>query len=221
MEFYRKYWCFFGGIIFVGLAYFLALQKDILSPIQVILTLSYMGFLVHQFEEYGIPGGFPSLGNVTFGEKKDFDRYPLNANLVMIDNVFITYPFYIIPIFFPDLIWLGLIQIGQAMVQTINHVFTNNIKLKSIYNPGMASVIFIAWPVGLYYIWYVHTNHLAHTSDYIIGFFGSFLSIFVLWLIPVFLLKNRNTNYAFSDSMLYGFNGNAKRKADSIRKADR
>lgn len=218
MEFYRKYWSFFGGIIFVGLAYFLILQNGLLSQIQVILTCSYMSFLVHQFEEYAIPGGFPSLGNITFREKNQVDRYPLNANMAMINNVFLTYPFYIIPIFFPSLIWLGLIQVGQAMAQILNHGIYNNIVLKSRYNPGLACVVLLNWPIGLYYIWYIHTNHLATTTDYIVGFVGSLLSLVVLWVMPVILLRDRNTKYVFSDVMLYGFNHYAKKKVEGLRR---
>lgn len=72
-----------------------------------------MAMLVHQFEEYGIPGGFPKIGNQTFGEifgdTTHLSHYPLNANQVLINNVFMTYPFYILAIIFPGAIWYGLI----------------------------------------------------------------------------------------------------------------
>ena len=166
-----------------------------------------MAMLAHQFEEYGVPGGFPCIMNaITFGEKVVPDRYPLNANTAMINNVFMTYTFYIVAIFFPDAIWLGLMQVGQSMVQASNHVFFNNIKLKSFYNPGMASVLFLHWPIGLYYIWYVSTNGLATTSDYVIGLFGSFALIFILWLGPVALLRSKTSKYPFDKKIMFGYN---------------
>ena len=41
-----------------------------------------------------------------------------------------------------------------------------NKKMHSIYNPGVFSVVFVHWPLGIYYIWYVVTNGLAHWWDW-------------------------------------------------------
>lgn len=209
MDFYRRNWCFVGAILFVALTYVMAFWGAVyFSPIQIILIYSFMAMLVHQFEEYGVPGGFPSFMNaIAFGERAVPDRYPLNANTAMINNVFMTYTFYITAIFFPDVIWLGLMQVGQGMVQALNHVFYNNLKLKRFYNPGMASVVLLHWPVGIYYIWYVHSNTLAATGDYVIGLLGSFALIFILWLGPVALLKSKTSNYPFDKKIMYGYNG--------------
>ncbi|WP_125583177.1 HXXEE domain-containing protein [Levilactobacillus cerevisiae] len=206
MKFYRQNWYFIGGIIFVGLAYFVGFWGNHLSHIQVILTYSYMAMLVHQFEEYGIPGGFPSIFNeAVLGEHTVPDRYPLNANQVMINNVFMTYPFYILAIIFPGAIWYGLIQIGQGMVQIVNHGFWNNLKLKRLYNPGEASVLLLHWPLGIYYIWYVISHHLATTPDLIIGFIGALASVFILWLGPVRILRNRQSKYPFTPQQMHGY----------------
>lgn len=215
MNFYRRNWYFIGGILFVALSYYMAFWGiHSMSHIQVILMYSFMAMLVHQFEEYGIPGGFPAIFNIAFwGQKKDVDRYPLNANTAMIDNVLMTYPFYILAIIFPGAIWYGLIQVGQGMVQIVNHGYLNNKKLGTWYNPGLASAIFLHWPIGIYYIWYVSTNNLATTSDYIIGFIGSWMTMFVLWLGPVKLLQNRKSRHPFTDEQMYGY---AEKKVKDI-----
>ncbi|BDZ31993.1 HXXEE domain-containing protein [Lactiplantibacillus brownii] len=206
MKFYRQNWFFIGGILFVVLAYFTGFFGDHLSHIQLILTYSYMAMLVHQFEEYGLPGGFPSIFNIAVnGEKNVPERYPLNANQVMINNVFMAYPFYILAILFPGAIWYGLIQVGQGMVQIVNHGFYNNFKLKSFYNPGEASVVLLHWPLGIYYIWYVVSNQLATPTDLIVGFIGAWASVFILWLGPVNLLKNKQSKYPFSQNEFYGY----------------
>lgn len=159
MQFYRRHWYEIGGALFVALAYFMGFWGNHFSQIQVILTYSFMGMLAHQFEEYAIPGGLPGIANIAIcGERVAPDRYPLNANQVMISNVFLTYPFYIVPILFPNLIWLGLIQIGQGLSQVIPHGVIMNVKLKSPYNPGMASCLLIQLPLGIYYIWFVQTH---------------------------------------------------------------
>lgn len=172
-----------------------------------------MAMLAHQFEEYAAPGGFPGIGNIAlFGERRNPDRYPLNANQVMISNVFLTYPFYVIPIFFPGLIWLGLIQIGQGMVQIINHGIVTNVRMKTVYNPGLGTVVFVHWPLGLYYIAYVHEHHLATTADYLIGLVGAFASMVLLWLGPIRLLRDRNSKYPFTEDQMFKYQGRRLRE---------
>jgi hypothetical protein len=206
MRFYRHNWYYVGGVIFCAMAYFMAFWPSLFNPLQAILLYSFMGMLIHQFEEYGVPGGLPGLANIgLFGERQYADRYPLNANQCMISNVFLTYPFYIIPVFFPNLIWLGLIQIGQGIVQISGHVFLINIRLRMPYNPGMVSNVLLQLPLGIFYIWYVEQMHLATKTDYIIGGIGAVVSMLVLWIGPILLFSSRQSKYPFEEREMYRF----------------
>jgi hypothetical protein len=206
MQFYRRHWYEIGGAIFVALAYCMGFWGDHFSQIQAILTYSFMGMLVHQFEEYAMPGGLPGIANIALcGEREAPDRYPLNANQVMISNVFLTYPFYIVPILFPNLIWLGLIQIGQGLSQVVPHGVVMNIMLKRPYNPGAASSVLIQLPLGIYYIWFVHTHHLAATSDFVIGLVGTLVALVVLWLGPIWILRDRKSKYPFTECQMFRY----------------
>lgn len=91
------------------------------------------------------------------------------------------------------------------MVQIINHVFVTNIQMKTLYNPGEASVLLLHWPLGIYYIWYVTSHHLASTTDLIVGFFGSLVIVCILWLGPVYLLKRKDSKYDFSPRQMSGY----------------
>ncbi|HEY4011133.1 MAG TPA: HXXEE domain-containing protein [Acidobacteriaceae bacterium] len=206
MRFYRLHWYHLGGVLFAALAYFMGFWGEHFSRIQTILVYSFMGMLAHQFEEYAFPGGLPSIANIAIcGERRVPDRYPLNANQVLISNVFLTYPFYIIPIFFPQIIWLGLMQVGQGVMQVPLHGIAANVMLKRPYNPGMLSNLFLQLPVAIYYVWYVHTHHLATTSDYVIGASAAVLSVFVLWLGPILILRSRHSKYPFTEKQMYGY----------------
>ena len=214
MKFWRRNWYYIGGILFVALSFFMGFWGSLLSRIQVILIFSFMAMLVHQFEEYAWPGGFPSITNmVMFGEKKVPDRYPLNANQCWISNVLLTYPFYIIPVFFPNLIWLGLAQVIAGMLQVFAHGIMENIKLKSLYNPGLGATVFLQLPLGIYYIWYVATNNLAGPLTYVIGVIGAFVGLGLLFLLPIRLLRSRDSKYPFAEAEMYGF---AKEKVMKI-----
>ncbi|MCC8122412.1 MAG: hypothetical protein LIO58_02605 [Oscillospiraceae bacterium] len=71
MKFWRRYWYYIGGILFVFMAFFMGLWGSAhLQRIQVILVFSWMGMLMHQFEEYALPGGFPSNSNFVQMDEK-------------------------------------------------------------------------------------------------------------------------------------------------------
>ena len=186
MKFWRRNWYYIGGVLFVALAFFMGFWGSMFSRIQVILIYSFMAMLVHQFEEYAYPGGFPSISNmVVFGEKKAPDRYPLHANQCWISNVLLTYPFYIVPVFLPNVIWLGLAQVLLGMIQIFAHGIVVNVRLKSPYNPGLGATVLLQLPLGVYYIGYVTTNHLASTGDLVIGVIGAIVASIILFALSI------------------------------------
>ena len=80
MKAYRNNWYYIGGIIFAVLAIILGLFGDMIDPMRRIMIVLFMCLLAHEFEEYAVPGGFPSAWNIgVSGETKAGDRYPLNT----------------------------------------------------------------------------------------------------------------------------------------------
>jgi hypothetical protein len=208
IKIWRRNWYWFGGILFVALSFFMGFWGTAhLSHIQVILVFSFMAMLVHQVEEYGWPGGFPSLTNVVqFKEAKIPDRYPFNQNLSFVDNVFTTYTFYIVPIFFPHLTWLALAQIlAGALLQVPAHGIIANIRLKSFYNPGLGAALFLQLPLAIYAIWYMSTNNIATGWDFVFGALGSIVGYALIFGLPVLLMRNRNSKYPYAPEEMYGY----------------
>lgn len=216
IKIWRRNWYWFGGILFVVLSFYMGFWGvRLLSHIQVIMVFSFMAMLVHQVEEYGWPGGFPSITNIVqFKETKIPDRYPFNQNLTFIDNVFTTYTFYIVPIFFPHLIWLALAQILAALIQLPAHGIIANMRLKSFYNPGLGAAVFLQLPLAIYAIWYTSTNHLATGWDFVFGAIGGIVGYALCFGLPVLLMRNRNSKYPYAPEEMYGF---AKEKVMKIR----
>ena len=58
------------------------------------------------------------------------DRYPLNQNSGLIINIFCAYPFYLLAVFFPQTIWLGLAPALFGFGQFIVHGVITNRKLQ-------------------------------------------------------------------------------------------
>ena len=77
------------------------------------------------------------------------DRYPNN---VLIVNVFPAHPFYLLAVFFPETIWLGLAPVPFGFGRFLGHGVIGNIKLKSFYNPGLAAGVLGHIPLGIWYL---------------------------------------------------------------------
>ena len=199
LKFYIKNWYYFGAVLFVALAYIVGFFGDAINPLQKILTLSFMALLVHQFEEYGLPGGFPAIHNniLTPGGSEAPDRYPLNQKSAAIINTIGAYSFYIIPIFLPNLIWLGLAQILFGMMQITVHGIVINVKMKTLYNPGMGAIIFLHWPIGIYYMLYIYANGLIQALDWIGTIVCTVTAAIFIVALPNRLLRDKNSEYPF------------------------
>jgi hypothetical protein len=217
MDAYRRHWFNVGLVLFVALSFLMPVWSETLSHVQIVLIYSFMALLVHQYEEYALPGGFPSIFNIAvFGEKNVPERYPLNTNQVLVTNVFLAYPFYIVPIFLPNLIWFGMAQVLFGMLQFIVHGIVINIRLKSLYNPGLASVILLNFPIGIYYLWYVSAQKLVSTSDVALAIVVCIVGAFVMILLPIKLMGSRSSEYAFPDEVFYGYD---RQKVEAIRRS--
>lgn len=102
------------------------------------------------------------------------------------------------------------------MAQLIVHGLVVNIRLKSLYNPGLAAVVFLHWPIGIYYIWYFISNSLVNTGDFVIGIIVTIIAAILIIMLPLRLSANKESKYPFTEAEMGGF---AKEKVDKIRKS--
>lgn len=168
--------------------------------------LSFVAMLLHQFEEYGFPGGEPAITNMVMQPSDMPDRYPLNQFSAMLTNVLVTYVAYLLPIFFPNIVWLCLAPIFMGFAQFPVHGIVTNLKMKTVYNPGLGAVVFLHIPVGIYYIYYIAVNGMIDVPDLIGGiiYFALFVGLIVGGL-TYKVLPNKNTSYVFSKEEMQRF----------------
>lgn len=131
-------------------------------------------------------------------------------------NVYMAYFFYILAILFPNLIWLGLAQVLFGMLQVIVHGVVVNIRLKSIYNPGLGSALLLHAPIGIYYMFYVTTNHLISGRDWLFGAIVTLFAAFATVILPIRLMSDKNSKYPFSGREMGGY---AQEKVKRIRES--
>ena len=178
----------------------LALFWNELSVLQR-LSLANLGVIfLHFFEEFGFPGGFPKLANAVLYPSPDApaDRYPLNQNSVMIGTWTFAILFYIPPIFFPNLIWLGLMPIlFGAIGQSISHLVVNNIAMRTWLNGGLATTVLGHIPIAYLYISYVQQHGLATVWDYVIAVVYAVAAYALFFRRLILALSDKDSPYPF------------------------
>ena len=148
MNFFRRHWYDMGAIVAIGAIVALIVLWPQMGMLQRLLLLNFIVLLVHQYEEYGWPGGEPAIMNMVLKPSTTPERYPLNQNSAMVVNVLAAYGFYLVPVFFPTVIWLGLAPVLFGILQLVVHGIVTKVKLRSVYNPGLAAVVLGHIPIG-------------------------------------------------------------------------
>jgi hypothetical protein len=205
MRFIRRHWYSLG----LAVAFICVLWAFVgaLRTVQLILLLNFVVLLLHQFEEYAWPGGEPWIINEVMQPKGNRpDRYPLNQNNAFVINVPLAYSFYLIPVFFPDTVWVGLAPVLFGFGQFVGHSVANNRKLKSLYNPGLAAVVLGHVPLGVWYVREVHTRNMISIWDWAFAILYMALFIVVGMLkVGYGILADEDSSYPFAPEEMERF----------------
>lgn len=138
------------------------------------------------------------INQVVYSEKDAPDRYTGNTQSILIVNTS-TWVLYTISIIFSNVIWLGTGIVFLSLFQLLGHGIENNMKLKTWYNPGLASTLFLFVPIGIYFINYVSTNDLLNGIEWLYAVLVLLASIVISIVLPVQSLKDRETEYVISE----------------------
>ncbi len=200
-EYMNKWWTkwYYWGLIPAAVAFFslIAGWRD-MSVLQRVNLINFAGLLVHQFEEYGFPGGAPYFLNKYM--RGGNERYPLNQLSAMVTNLLIAYICYLLPVFLPDIIWLGLAPaLFGCVFQVLLHGVVFLLKFHHFYNPGTAAVFLIHVPCGIFYIYYTVSNSLLTGRDLRFAIAYLLLMIGVTVVFGQLILSSKNSRYPFNE----------------------
>lgn len=201
LKFLRRHWHELGLLPAIGAGLYLAWDWAELAVLPRLLLLNFIVVLLHQLEEYRWPGGFPAVANLVLLRSATPDRYPVNQHSAMVANLLFAYGFYLLPVFRPDVIWLGLgpVLIG-AVVQLVGHGIVINAKLRSLYNPGLATTVLGHVPVGGAYVYQLWANGSATLWDgaLAVAYAVSFM-LLNFGVLEIRILGDRNSPYPFDE----------------------
>lgn len=206
MKWFCKNWYWVGGIVALLTLVFLVCDWHHLDVVRRLLILNFIALLVHQVEEYGWPGGEPAVMNIALRQSDIPDRYPLNQLSAMLVNCFIAYVIYVIPIFFPDKIWMGFAVMAFGLSQFIIHGIMTNVRMHTCYNPGLGAVVLLHFPISIYYIVYTWRHGLATGMDFVWGTVLCLLiAVIFVALMTYVVLADRNSKWPFTPAEMVRF----------------
>jgi Protein of unknown function with HXXEE motif len=207
MKTIRRHWYNIGGVLAIASTGILIYTWSDMRVVQRLLFMNFIALLIHQYEEYGVPGGEPAIMNIALQNSDSPDRYPLNQNSAMVINVFAAYVFYLIPVFSPDKIWLGIAPTLFGFGQFVIHGIQTPKKLGQFYNPGLGAVILLHIPIGAFFIYYIISNRLVTILDWVYGVVYLIAFVFICMIKLTYKwLADENSPYIFSDEEMNRFN---------------
>ena len=198
MKWFCRHW-YEVGLIPAGIALaFLLVKWSGMPVLQRISLVNFIGIMLHQFEEYCFPGGAPTFGNKYM--RGGTDRYPLNQFSAMLVNVVIAYLCYLLPVFLPGVLWLGLAPILFGCVfQVMLHLVVFLIKFHHFYNSGLAAVLCIHVPCGILYIRHAASLGLLAGRTWTYALIYLIVMIVFTVLLGQKLLSRRDSPYPFDE----------------------
>ena len=217
MRWYRNNWYWVGPVFSLTVLVYLVVQWSDLSSLGRLLLANFIILPLHEFEEYGWPGGEPSIMNKVIQPSSEPDRYPLNQLSALVVNVFAAYPFLLVAAIFPGAIWLGFAAVVFWFGQFVIHGIVTNRKLKTIYNPGLlTTVVGVAFLV--YFMIHVTSNDLASAWDWIGGVL-LMLAFAVIFLVKMTYtwLADKDSKYPFTDAEMKRWNVDARIARAAVR----
>ena len=206
MQFLRRHW-YNLGLVFGAIAIAVALFGN-LQTVQRISLLFFAALTLHQFEELAWPGGFPWYYNEVLRPKGGpLDRYPLNQDNDLFINVWAAYPITLLPVFFPNAIWMGLAMVLFGVGQFVVHAIVFNVKLKYFYNPGVFTVVFMYLPLNAWYLVEVYSHQTVPWWNWVAGFaYFAFFSAFLIMWVGFTLLASPDSPYPFAPEEMERWN---------------
>ena len=167
MEWLYRNW--YKSTIFIAIYLIIILLLFLLKSDYALflIWIQFAVYLLHQFEEYILPGGFVKFFNNKVLQS-DKDNYPLDDRAsfwINIPIIFIGFPLSAILAGYVD-ISLGIWTAYFSIINAISHV---GMFFKHRYNPGFFVSLFLNIPVGVYTIYYFHAQNIISRNEQLIG----------------------------------------------------
>jgi len=198
MQLLRNHWYDLSGILAVITSIYLIMNFYDFTYVKIVVYINLISLFLHQLEKFRVIGTYPEKINTTLFDSDIPDRYPLNTQTALINNVGFGWLLYLGAAVFADsAIWLGIATILLSFGSFIVHVFIINIKGGTFFNAGMITSILQYLPLTIVFFWIVIDQSYATLLDYLAGIpLGAFLN-YLYYLKMTEWFQDRDTTYTF------------------------
>ncbi len=163
-------WQYLGIVVGIYLAVYLTVAVLPQSKLYYALLMLFPLYILHETEEYVLPGGFPEFMNKrVFHVDRDDDLAPLDKGGIFWINV--AYVWLPIPAFsllsLYDIrfgIWIPYFLIFQAIIHVVLGILG-----KKIVNPGFYSAWLVHVPVSIWILYTLHTG--GYLANYVLNIY--------------------------------------------------
>lgn len=195
-------------IISVYLAGFMALAALFLTndPLQQVLLASGTMLLLHFYEEFGVPGGFPLMGvRVMLGsDEPDKTKWDCNNLNSMFGNWLSLIMLYLLPMLLLGVRFLTLAAMFLSCAELVMHLILFNVKQRSHYNPGMITGVFGLAPIAVYYFANIFDPSICNWYDYVLAVVYFAVIFWFCFRSPLYWSLGRREGYTLTDQSAYG-----------------
>ncbi len=195
-------------VISVYLAGFTSLTAVFLTddPLKRVLLASTTMMLLHFYEEFGVPGGFPIMGvRVMLGkDEPDKTKWDCNNLNSMFGNWLALVMIYIMPLILPGVRFLTLSAMFLSCAEFVMHLILFNVKQKSLYNPGLITGVFGLFPIAIYYFVVIFDPAANVWYDYVLAVVYFAAVFWFCYRSPLYWRLGRREGYTLTDQSAYG-----------------
>ncbi len=128
--------------------------------------------MIHEFEEYIVPGGFKNFINTKtiLAPTPLKEETPASEPYIFFVNPIMIWPWVIIGALLYTLPWIGFgAIIFQFLINNVQHTVVFQLRHKG-YNPGLFTTIFLLLPFCTLVTWYVIAYNIMTLTDWILSF---------------------------------------------------
>ena len=182
----------------------LFLVEDLTSRL---LWMSVSVLFLHFFEEFGFPGGFPWMGmKVMMGSTEmDSTKWDCNNLSSMFGNRGFLLLIYMLPIVLPGVKLFTLGAMMFSFAELLMHLVLFNVKMKSLYNPGIITAIFGLTPIACYYFAVVYDTSMFAWWEYAVAIAWFILVFWFCFRSPLYWNLGRKPGYELTEQSAFGW----------------
>lgn len=153
-----------------------------------LLLAANVVLLLHFFEEFGWPGGFPYMGMKVLMGSNEMDPSKWNVNNLssMYGNWGFLLLVYVLPLCLPGVRFMTLAAFMFLFAEVLMHCVLFPIRLRTLYNAGLVTSLGAGAIACCYFFGGVFDGSLFLWYDWVIA---------VLWFAAVFVLSFRSKLY--------------------------